>query len=105
MTDFLKDMPQYPFTRDSFVRIFNEVFRSEQIDAILDACIETRHAYRFLLTKNEEDYYIIHLSSGTVIGWYKHLGRINVCSKPEATLTDLRYFLQQLRYDLFERNS
>ena len=104
MSDFLKDMHQYPFTRDGFVKTFEEVFTFEQLETVLDACVETRHANRFLLTKHEEDYYVIHLESGTVIGWYKHLGRINVCSKPDATLDDLKEFLVQLRYDLFEKN-
>lgn len=45
---------------------------------------------------------IIHRDSGTIINWYKHLGRTNTCNKEGFTLADLKELLLLLKEDLKE---
>lgn len=57
-------------------------------------------------SKTEPDeYYIIHLESGMMVNWYKHLGRTNTCSQKDRTIDDyyefFRLFKEELDY--FER--
>ena len=50
----------------------------------------------FLITKNcGDEFYIIHFPSGTIVNWYKHVGRTNTCNK-NLTLDDLREFKKML---------
>ena len=37
--------------------------------------------YAFKVWRHEDDWYILHKPSGTLINWYKHCGRINTCNK------------------------
>lgn len=54
---------------------------------------------------SEDEYYIIHLESGMMVNWYKHLGRTNTCSQKDRTIDDyyefFRLFKEELDY--FER--
>ena len=56
----------------------------------------------FVMVKNGDEYYIIHLASGTVINWYKHLGRTNTCNKSGFTIDDLNEFLIHFKEDIFD---
>ena len=47
-----------------------------------------------------DEFYIIHRESGTMINWYKHLGRTNTCNKEGFTLEDLHELLVLLKEDL-----
>lgn len=100
MPDLLKDLPQYHFDRDEFANAFHAVFDSKELDTLLEHCIE--HLYRndFLLYYAEDEYYIMHLPSGTIINWYKHLGRTNTCNRADFTLDDLHEFLTVLKSKL-----
>lgn len=102
MPEILKDLPQYHFQRDEFVNVFYDVFDDEQVDEVIQACSEERYSNRWLLYYAEDEYYIIHLTSGIIINWYKHLGRTNTCNRPGFTLDNLRTFLTELKSDLFE---
>lgn len=52
----------------------------------------------------EDEFYIIHRDSGTIINWYKHLGRTNTCNKEGFTLADLKELLLLLKEDLKEES-
>ena len=51
--------------------------------------------------KDDDEYYILHKPSGTMINWYKHMGRTNTCNK-DLSLDELRLFLLLLRKELVE---
>lgn len=56
--------------------------------------------YDFIMCKDEDnEYYIIHLESGTMINWYKHLGRTNTCNK-DLSIDGFREFLKMLKCDI-----
>ena len=48
----------------------------------------------------DDEFYIIHFDSGTIINWYKHIGRTNTCNDEDFTLNDLREMLILLKEDL-----
>lgn len=103
MTKTTKDLPQYHFERDDFVRTFRDVFEAEQIEDVTAACDGNTHTGGFLLYHADDEYYIIHLASGIIVNWYKHLGRTNTCNRPDFTLDDLRGFLAELKSALFNQ--
>ena len=65
-------------------------------------CGYPQNTYNFLLNRWEDEFYIIHRDSGTIINWYKHLGRTNTCNKEAFTLADLKELLLLLKEDLKE---
>lgn len=83
MIDELKCLPQYHFDREEFCDAFMSVFKTnERITDILVACeCRSMLGNEFLGYHFDDEYYIIHLPSGTMINWYKHLGRTNTCNK------------------------
>lgn len=100
-SEFLQALPQYHFDRDDFTKTFFEVFGSD--DKVLDviiACQGHECFDEFHLYYADDEFYIIHLESGTIINWYKHLGRTNTCNKEKFTLDDLREFLELLKADM-----
>lgn len=100
----LEALPQYHFDRDDFTKAFEDVFnnRKTTIMDVVGACIDNVYTTNFLLHYQDDDYYIIHLPSGTIINWYKHLGRINTCNKIGFTLSDLKEMLTLLKNELEE---
>lgn len=53
----------------------------------------------FLITQNNDQYYIIHFPSGTIVNWYKYmLYSTNTCNKA-LTVDDLREFKKMLLAD------
>lgn len=102
MSSFLLNMPQYHFERSVFVTAFTKILGPDLCEEVQDLCIETKMTSSFLLTNDGDERYIIHLPSGTVINWYKHLGRTNTCSKPGFGLDDLREMLLSLKEELSE---
>lgn len=102
---FLQDLPQYHFDRDDFTNVFYEVFGStDEIFNLIVACQEHKCLFEFHLFYDSDEFYIIHLRSGTVINWYKHLGRTNTCNKEGFTLADLKELLLLLKEDLKEES-
>lgn len=84
-----KDLPQYHFDRDDMCKVFDSDFMH------WFWCNLERRNSEFLLTQNEDEYYIIHFPSGTIVNWYKHMGRTNTCNK-NLSLDDLREFKKML---------
>lgn len=85
-------LPQYHFNRDDMCEIFDTEFMFWFWDHLGDNSDE------FYLTRNDDEFYIIHFPSGTIINWYKHMGRTNTCNK-NLTLDDLREFKKMLLED------
>ena len=96
----LKVMKQYHFERDDFCNVFNEVFSMEEYDKLLDLLTLGYKTFRFILMRNNDDFYILDTSNGLLIGWYKHLGRINVTNDENLTLEELKSELFELREDI-----
>lgn len=97
MPDILSDLPQYHFERDDFCKVFEEVFTFNEIVDIEEMCRDREDFGSFSLFYDEGNFYILHRSSGIMINWYKHLGRINTCNRPDFSLDDLRVFLKALK--------
>lgn len=78
--------------------LFGEVFRNIHGTVVCD---------EFAWFSNSDEYYIIHLESGMMVNWYKHLGRTNTCSQKDRTIDDyyefFRLFKEELDY--FERRN
>lgn len=96
----LNTLPQYHFPRHEFCNIWEEVFKDIdgiEWDSKIMNGIQTPnfHSYH----DNDDEYYIIHLPSGTMINWYKHLGRTNTCNK-NLSLSELKLFFILLKNDM-----
>jgi hypothetical protein len=102
MSKYLETLPQYHFDRDDFCKVFGEVFTDDEIIDIDVMCGYPQNTENFLLYRWEDEFYIIHRDSGTIINWYKHLGRTNTCNKEAFTLADLKELLLLLKEDLKE---
>lgn len=102
MSKYLETLPQYHFDRDDFCKVFREVFTDDEIIDIDVMCGYPQNTDNFLLYRWEDEFYIIHRDSGTIINWYKHLGRTNTCNKEAFTLADLKELLLLLKEDLKE---
>lgn len=100
MSKYLKTLPQYHFERDDFVNTFYEVFTEEEMFIIEVMCNYPKITDEFMLCRNSDEFYIIHFNSGTIINWYKHLGRTNTCNKEGFSLEDLKEMLTLLKEDL-----
>lgn len=97
---FLETLPQYHFERDNFTAVFKKVFSTDQINEIEEKCTCNDQTDYFAFLRFEDEFYIVHKDSGTIINWYKHLGRTNTCNKPGFELTDLEEFLELIKKDL-----
>lgn len=87
-----QDLPQYHFDRDEMCKVFD----SEFVDWLWDHINE--YSDEFFITKSWDEFYIIHFPSGTIVNWYKHVGRTNTCNKP-MTIEDLKEFKKMLLSD------
>ena len=93
-------MEQYHFERDDFCNVFNEVFSMEEYDKLFDLLTLGYKTSSFILMRNDDDFYILDMSNGLLIGWYKHLGRINVSNDENLTLEELKSELLKLREEI-----
>ena len=98
-------MEQYHFEREDFCNVFNEVFTSEQYDKLFYLLTSGYSSYEFILTRHDDDFYILDTETGLLITWYKHLGRINMTNDKTLTLEELHQELIKLREDLEENNA
>lgn len=103
----LQELPQYHFDRDAFVSTFEQVFTNDEIFDLEIMCVKHTTLNEFLLYYHcdLEEFYIIHLSSGTIVNWYKHLGRTNTCNKENFSIADLKNLLEKLKADIKEKNN
>ena len=102
----LFDMKTYFFNRDFFTDCFVKYIASNEkaFERLEDARYNFSSIGDFRVWTEEEDIYILHIPSGTMIGWYKfyHYGRSNFCNKQEMTHKDLIDFFVLLRNQLLE---
>lgn len=96
----LEELDQYHFERSDFTKEVRtiipdledlfEYFNYNGIWKLFD----------FLMYEDTQDeYYIIHWKSGTMINWYKHLGRTNTCNK-DLSIDGFSEFLEMLKSDI-----
>ena len=72
----LSPLPQYHIDRDKLCEI---VKGTVGYDRLMDAfCHGTVVCDEFAWFSNSDEYYIIHLESGMMVNWYKHLGKLVV---------------------------
>lgn len=100
VSKYLQDLKQYHFDRSVFTDTFSKVFEDGCFD-VEEACISGKSFNDFLLYYSPlEEFYIIHLPSGTIINWYKHLGRTNTCNKEGFGVDDLTELLRALKDEM-----
>ena len=99
----LEDLHQYHFNREEMTNIFNEIFPidSEKWDWDSVWMCEFPDTSSFHAFRDDDEFYILHKQSGTMINWYKHMGRTNTCNK-DLSLEELKLFLLLLRKELVE---
>lgn len=82
----LKPLPQYHIDRDVLCKIVEETVSYERL---MDSfCYGPIIGDEFVWFRNNDEFYIIHLDSGMMVNWYKHLGRTNTCSQSNRTIED-----------------
>lgn len=84
-----EELQQYHFNRNDMCEVFDSEFTDWMWDNL------NRSNDEFLITRIGDEFYIIHFPSGTIVNWYKHMGRTNTCNK-NLTLDDLREFKKML---------
>ena len=99
----LEDNRQYHFIRDEMTKVFKEVFPldSQIWDWNTVWYCDFRDTNSFHAFRDDGEFYILHKPSGTMINWYKHMGRTNTCNK-DLSLDELKLFLLLLRKELVE---
>lgn len=87
-----EDLPQYHFDRDDMCEVFDNNFMDwlwDHMDTESDC---------FKIFRCGDEFYILHMPSGTLINWYKHMGRTNTCNK-DLSINDLKEFKRMLLFD------
>lgn len=109
-TYYITDVQLHPmreniFDRKIFTNIFNEYIQKDDkvFEAFENAVNNAETVGDFKLWMEDEEVYIHHVPSGTIIGWYKlyHIGRANFCNK-YLFLNTYRDFFQLLRNQLLK---
>ena len=95
--DKLKDLRQHTFDRDVFTKTVLEII-PDILDQFADKG-DNFNTYEFVVTKRDDEFYVIHLHTGIMVSWYKHLGRVNL-STVHLTLDEFKEFLKLLKEDL-----
>lgn len=98
----LMTMNHYQFDRSKLSKMFSEIITSN--DILLEKIEDARYngvIGDFKLWTDEEEFYMLHVPSGTIVGWYKfyHYGRDNFCNK-DMNENDLRDFFWLLRHQM-----
>ena len=98
----LKSLNKYHFEHDYFTKTINEIIPN-MLGFIIDNG-DTFHTNNFYFFRVYEEFYVVHLKSGTIIKWGKHLDRFttNTCNKD---LKDWEFveFLKLLKEDIKRR--
>lgn len=94
----LEALPQYHIDRDVMCKIVAETVGYERLMDAFDH--GTVICDSFAWFRNSDEFYIIHLDSGMMVNWYKHLGRTNTCSQANRTVEDYRTFFTLFKEEL-----
>ena len=98
-----EELSDYFFDRDTMVEKYKQVFnRPDEWSLIELACLEGKCTDEFHYFYYSDTYYVIHLSTGIMLTWYKHIGRCNQCNKSDFTVDDLTLYFQLIHNDLVE---
>ena len=89
-------MKQYPIERSLFCKIFEKPYRI--LDENWDVVIDT-DSFRYWY--HDDEHYLVHLESGILINWYKHLGRCLTCNK-DLTIKEYKYLAEVFYKELRE---
>lgn len=86
----LDDLEQYKIDRDIFCALFNKHGNLSELmwDFLPDYTTDN-----YKIFQNHDEFYIIHLPSGTMVNWYKHEGRTNTCNK-DLTMDEYEQFFK-----------
>lgn len=105
---WLQSMKHYAFDRDKLTELFNDHIASNEkaFRTLEDAIAGTddHEVGDFRCWKDsDEEFYILHVPSGTIVGWYKfyHFGRDNFTNR-DMDLDDLKDFFVLLRSQLLD---
>lgn len=105
---WLQPMKHHAFDRDQLTKLFNAYIASnEKAFETLEYAIagtDDHEVGDFRCWKDsDEEFYILHVPSGTIVGWYKfyHFGRDNFTNR-DMTLDDLKGFFVLLRNQLLD---
>ena len=90
----LYELPQYPIERELFEKLFIGIDKRLFWEGINEAETDT-----FRYWKYGDEFYILHKDSGTLINWYKHLGRCNTCNK-KLSIDEYKKFVSDFEEDL-----
>jgi len=105
---WLQPMKHYAFDRDQLTKLFNDHIASNEkaFETLEDAIAGTddHEVGDFRCWKDsDEEFYILHVPSGTIVGWYKfyHFGRCNFTNR-DMSIEDLKDFFVLLRNQLLD---
>ena len=98
------------FDRDEFTKLFklnigNDDAIYSEFESFVTGTDDGNVGNFRLWIDEDEEVRMLHIPSGTIIGWYKlnHWGRANFCNKPDFDLKDLGDFLMLLRNQIKEQ--
>ena len=106
----LFELSDYAFDRDYFTKLFklrigadDEIY--SEFESFMTGTDDGNVGNFRLWIDEDEEVRMLHIPSGTIIGWYKlnHWGRANFCNKKDFTLKDLDDFLILLRDQIKEQ--
>lgn len=106
---WLQSMKHHAFDRDQLTKLFNDYIASNEkaFETLEDAIAGTddHEVGDFRCWKDsDEEFYILHVPSGTIVGWYKfyHYGRDNFTNRDDMSIEDLKDFFVLLRNQLLD---
>ena len=88
----LSTLKQYAIDRDLFIEIFSPVY-----EMLWDVYPYEGADFKFWMC--DDEIYLLHKDSGTLINWYKHLGRTNTCNK-DLSIEEYKEFVRMLYEEL-----
>lgn len=99
MKNNLEPMPQYHIERNKLCEIVEKTVGYERL---MNAFCYGHYIYvgEFAWFRNGDEFYIIHLDSGMMVNWYKHLDGTNTCSQYERTIEDYYEFFNKFKDEL-----
>ena len=83
-----QDMKQYPIDRREFERIFMPLALVTHYESLWSAETDC-----FKYWYMDDEHYFLHKDSGTLITYYKHVGRCNTCNK-KLTIEEYECFVE-----------
>lgn len=101
LKDFdLDETRQYYFPRDLFC-VYFEKYAPSFIDYMWESGSNFT-TENFSMFRREDEFYLLHINTGILLNWYKHLGRTNTCNI-DIDLKVLKELLLTLESDIKEK--